>query len=90
MSDLRRYSICLAVSVDIDRFSDAYLSDIYAPMFEAAGHASDPASIRALCVSARADGLVCFPSCDNVDERGVCKGHRPEIDAEFARMRGEP
>lgn len=66
----------MAQSVDADRFTDAYLRQTVLPgVRNAAGEHPTVAEFRAACAAARAKGLEVFPPCDNVDERGRCKGH---------------
>lgn len=65
-------SFHMAISVDIDRFDDATLRRNwcrYYPQFRT------PAKLRKMCEEARKQGLDAFPPCDNVDEKGHCKGH---------------
>lgn len=64
-----------ALSVDIDRFSDAKIRHDYTPLFE---HNDLPASvnqIRKACAEARAKGLKVFPPCDHTGPDGHCLGH---------------
>jgi hypothetical protein len=66
----------MAESVDADRFTDAYLRRVVLPgVLNEAGEHPTVAEFRAACAAARAKGLEVFPPCDNVDERGRCKGH---------------
>jgi hypothetical protein len=70
-------SICIALSVNIDRFDDAYMAREFLDMFRQQKGFTTVAQIRAYCAQARAKGLEVFPPCDNADERGRCKGHEP-------------
>lgn len=40
-----------------------------------------PAEVRRAIMIAYSKGYAVVPTCDNVDERGVCKGHPVEEDA---------
>lgn len=62
----------VAVSVDVDRFTDRKLEYEYGPCF---GLGATAAEIRERCAVARAQGLEVFPPCDDVDARGNCRGH---------------
>ncbi len=66
--------VCMSISVDIDRWADADLEQVFLPVFRDLGCQS-AADIKRLCGAARDRGLVCFPTCDNVDARGRCQGH---------------
>jgi hypothetical protein len=35
-----------------------------------------PGDVRESIAAMRADGLECFPTCDNVDQKGYCMGHQ--------------
>jgi hypothetical protein len=89
-------SICVSVSVDIDRFGDGYLRSVYAPMFARSGLPCSPDAIRHACREMRAKGFACFPSCAHAGPDGGCMGVElagPDdaaIADEIARMRGEP
>ena len=66
----------MALSVDIDRFTDAHLRKHYGGALVYKGSAAEtPKEIRFLCRLARSKGFEVFPPCDNVDEKGCCKGH---------------
>lgn len=68
----------LAISIDIDRFSDWEIQRRYLSSFVKAGQATTVDEVRVLCREARARGLHVFPPCDQVDERGFCVGHPVE------------
>jgi len=76
-----------AISVDIDRFSDATLLAEYLPIFTRAGVASTLVELRAACAAARAKGLEVFPPCDHVLSTGMCAGHAPDAPERFSRGR---
>ena len=59
----------IAISVDIDRFDDKQLKRECCRLFPT------PEALRVKCAEAREAGLDVFPPCDNVDEKGHCKGH---------------
>lgn len=69
----RRYH--MAQSVSVDRFTDAYLRKTVCPGLLIDGRRPTPTELRNACAAARVEGLEVFPPCDNVDERGRCKGH---------------
>jgi len=77
MTEEVRYRKHMALSVDVDRFSDAYLVEQYAGVLKADdGHVVQvPAELRMLCFSYRNRGFECFPPCDHTDETGHCLGH---------------
>lgn len=63
----------MAMSVDADRHSDAYIRKHILPGIEPTF--AHPELFREACRKARAKGMMVFPPCDNVDERGYCAGH---------------
>jgi hypothetical protein len=65
----------VALSVDIDRFSDAKLRRDYAPFMTIDGRRLTPQEIRKACWQERGKGHVVFPPCDNVGPDGSCAGH---------------
>ncbi len=68
----------IALSVDVDRFSDAYMRKHYCRGITHEGGQLTPKKLRKLCVEARSRGLQVFPACDNTDERGFCQGHEED------------
>lgn len=68
-----------ALSVDVDRFSDAKLRKQYdGILIREDGTRVSWRDLRALCREYRAKGFEVFPPCDNVNERGACQGHGPD------------
>ncbi len=67
--------IHVAISVDVDRFSDAKIRRQYLPFFRQLG-AKTPEDVRRLCNDERAKGHEVFPPCDKVKPNGACAGHR--------------
>ncbi len=70
-----------AVSVDIDRFSDAKLEHDWLPMFRKSKMASTVAELREACRRARAEGFEVFPTaaCNGRHRKdGTCPGHPTE------------
>lgn len=65
----------IAISVDIDRFSDEQLRD-FLGHFVRAGKAQTLEQVRALCAEAREQGYEVFPPCDHTDAKGHCTGHQ--------------
>ncbi len=66
----------MALSVDVDRFSDAKLRrEFCVPGVFLRGVTPTVEQLRLACYKARLDGLEVFPPCDNTDARGYCKGH---------------
>jgi hypothetical protein len=66
----------MALSVDVDRFSDAVLRSQYDGILVRADGSRVPwHELRALCAEYRADGYEVFPPCDRTNARGVCEGH---------------
>ncbi len=65
------------VSVDIDRFSDAHIADLYLPILREAHGLPDMtvADVRRTCIAARARGMEVFPPCDKTGPNGACLGH---------------
>lgn len=74
------FSYCMAMSVDVDRFTDAYLRKNVLPALSIDGKPVTAAQLRVACFDARNRGLEVLPPCDNVDERGRCAGHAPPPD----------
>lgn len=70
----------VAVSVDIDRFSDAKLKRDHCPHMLIRDHTGmqrrpTPHEVRRKCQEARAAGFAVFPPCDNTNSDGSCAGH---------------
>ena len=74
-------NIHVAISVDIDRLSDGEIRRYYLSMFRDAVGSQSPRDVREQCRLARLKGLEVFPPCQDVDERGRCKGHPVEAAA---------
>lgn len=72
------FSYCVATSVDVDRFSDAYLEMNVLPVLTHNGEPVTVEQLRVACFDHRNRGFKVFPPCGNVDEQGYCKGHPPE------------
>lgn len=68
-------TIHMALSVDIDRYSDRKLEREFLEMFSNSGVAHDVEGIRRACREARERGQVVFPPCDHVLPNGHCAGH---------------
>jgi hypothetical protein len=69
-------AICVALSVDVDRFSDEYLVRNLTGALKREGRVVQvPDELRALCAEYRARGFEVFPPCGHTDERGHCLGH---------------
>lgn len=69
----------MALSVDVDRFSDTVIRKNYLPIALFDGKPlAHPELLRRECRKAREKGLAVFPPCDNTDERGYCQGHLME------------
>ena len=67
---------CMAVSARVDRFDDRYLRKNVIPwMLNKRGVPPTIAELRHECRKARDQGYEVLPPCDNIDERGYCKGH---------------
>ena len=71
-------TIHTALSVDVDRFGDKYLSEHILPVISHDGKPVTVAQLRVMCFDYRNRGFEVFPPCDNVDSRGYCQGHRQE------------
>lgn len=73
------FTLHVAVSVDIDRFTDAQLRRQWLPMFAASG-VSTVAKLREACAQMRAQGYAVFPSpdCTNRGPDGGCRGCPPK------------
>lgn len=67
-----------SLSVDVDRFSDAYLKRTYLNGLSFDGETLTVDRLRSLCAEARALGQEALGMCDNVNEKGLCQGHDPE------------
>lgn len=68
--------IHMALSVDIDRFSDAHLRREFCSWIEFDGkRITDPRELRILCSKARGQGLVVFPPCHHTHADGTCAHH---------------
>lgn len=66
----------VAISVDIDRFSDRDLSKWLRPFLKLG--CVTPDDIRRQCAAARAKGQVVFAPCDHHAKDGTCLGHPVE------------
>lgn len=76
MTQGRRY--CMALSIDVDRFSNAKLRKDYCTPgcgILLDGKVPTVEELRIACAKGRAKGLEVFPPCDQVDDRGHCTGH---------------
>jgi hypothetical protein len=62
------------MAVDVDRHDDSYLRRHVLPGIRRNGRIIGVAEFRGMCAEARAQGFDAFPSCDNFDERGHCRG----------------
>lgn len=65
----------MALSVDVDRFTDSYLEKHYDGVIRRDGEPVPWWKLRSLCAEYRAMGYEAFPPCDNTDTRGNCRGH---------------
>jgi len=65
----------VAQSVDVDRFSDAYLRKRVCPGLLIDGRNPTVEELRIACHNARLEGLRVFPPCDNTLPDGSCAGH---------------
>lgn len=76
-------SICVALSVDIDRYGDTVIERDYLAMFGA--HANNAKDVRRLCALEREKGHTVFPPHDgHLKPTGGCAGHLiPETDEEW-------
>ena len=72
-------SYCCALSVDVDRFSDAVLRKRWIRGLRIGGNPATVASLRAACAAMRAQGFEVFPACDKAGPNGSCQGHDPEV-----------
>jgi hypothetical protein len=70
-------SFHVAMSVDVDRFDDAYLIEHFNGVLlrDDGSHVQVPDDLRKRCAEARASGLDVFPPCDHTDAKGHCLGH---------------
>ena len=68
----------MALSVDVDRFSDKYIRNTWLDMFKRQFGVLTVGGIRECCAKARAKGLEVFPPCDHTDARGHCLGHKKD------------
>lgn len=72
-------SFHVAVSVDIDRFSNRELERVWCSVMRntATGKKTTPFELRDFCALARASGLSVFPhpDCDHRNADGSCAGH---------------
>lgn len=68
----------LALSVDVDRYSDATLAREFDRVLVRAGRHVPWTELRALCAEYRAKGYAVFPPCDRTGPKGDCLGHPVE------------
>jgi hypothetical protein len=68
----------MALAVDVDRHTDAYLRWHVCRGLKVNGFEPTPEKLRALCAKARANGQEVFAPCDNTDARGYCQGHEDD------------
>lgn len=68
-------SYCCALSVDVDRFSDAELRRTWLRGLSIDGRPATVASLRGACATMRAQGFEVFPACDKAGPNGACQGH---------------
>lgn len=82
----------MVMSVDADRFGDGYIRKHILPGIRVEGRILTAADFRSMCREARTKGLEVFPSCDNHDERGYCRGCTPEepVDQSIASSPSTP
>ena len=66
----------LSMSVDADRFTDAYIRKHILPAIKPTFE--HPELFRRACREAREEGLAVFPPCDHTDARGYCLGHEED------------
>jgi len=72
---------CIALSVDVDRQSDAYLRKHLTGVLTHNGHTVQvPDELRLLCFDYRNRGYEVFPPCDHTDALGQCLGHDVDSD----------
>lgn len=70
--------MCVALSVDVDRFSDAKLKrDFCTPGCGILLNGKTPTvlELRVACERLRAEGKAVFPPCGNTRPDGYCAGH---------------
>jgi len=72
----------IAISVDVDRHSDAYLEKAYAGCVTEDGEPVTIARLRELCNECRAQGYKVIPPCDHYGPDGHCLGHTTAEDSE--------
>ena len=75
----RRRTVHVALSVDVDRYSDAKLRREILPGLLMDGRRPTVEELRLACHNARREGLRVFPPCDTTNPDGSCAGH-PEGD----------
>ncbi len=81
-NDAITLSYHMSVSARVDRFSDRYLRKSVIPMMvNEQGVQPTVAELRWECRTARDNGYDVLPPCDNIDERGYCKGHAESDDS---------
>lgn len=68
-------SYCCALSVNVDRFSDAVLRKRWICGLRIEGRPATVASLRAACATMRTQGFEVFPACDAAGPDGSCQGH---------------
>jgi hypothetical protein len=66
-------SYCFAMSVDADRFSDAYIRKHILPCIKPTFE--HPELFRRACRELRELGYKVFPPCDKAGPTGECMGH---------------
>lgn len=73
----RTRRICVSLSVDVDRFADAYMRKHYRDVLRIDGRVVEvPGELRQLCAEYRSRGFEVFPPCDRAHPTtGLCQGH---------------
>jgi Domain of unknown function (DUF4326) len=77
-ANLGQRTLHVAISVDIDRFSDGELRRNWLPVF--GDQVDDVQGLRAACVEMRAKGFKVFPNpdCSTPRKDGTCPGHKSQ------------
>lgn len=65
----------VALSVDVDRFTDAKLRRTWLRGLTLDGKPATVATLRQACAAGRARGWAVFPPCESVGADGSCLGH---------------
>lgn len=65
----------MAMSVDVDRHTDAYLRKHAIHGLTVDGEQVTVGQLRIACHNARLEGLRVLPPCDNTEPDGSCAGH---------------